>query len=332
MDSNVSKNTNSHKFFKVPLEREKPIISVKKLLKQLLLSTLSLYRQKFDVRIEPRSIATMLESKIILAKPNSKPLSLKTNTIGISSNSKLVPIEYSCPLNLLLASSWQTSSQIVTDNLSQLLAERQNELTDRSRLQIYLELVSPGWVNFYFDSEFIAHWLERSRLGIGSDIGGDNKSTFVSSEPWNQIPVIFQIQYIHARCCSLLRLGERENLITLQKNLQYAGWQIEQPRSISWLDRENNLWFEEPAEHNLLRQLLTVTDCWDNSDGINWSKIALDLSQATAIFQADCRLLGKIKIQAPSKAIARLGLIAHVQYWLQKILLEKLQVAAPTTL
>ena len=324
MDSNVSKNTNSHKFFKIPLDRDKLTFSVGSLLTQLLLSILDLYEQKF--------VTTVVKNKVV-ARLNNRPLSLEGDALAILSDLKLVPIKYGCPFGLLLASDWQTSPQAISDRLRQLLIERQNELSDKAKLRVYLEVVSSGWLNFYLDSEFIACWLERSQLGIELNVRESNKSIYQKLKPLSQTPVnLFQVQYVHARCCSLLRLGAREKLITLSNNQQYLGWQIEQPRSIPWLDRDNRLWLQGFAEHNLLHQLLTVTDCWDNREVTNWTKIALSLSQATAIFQGECRFLGEIKVKTPQKAIARLGLIALARYWLHQILCEKLQVAAPTTL
>ena len=322
MDSNVSKNTNSHKFFKITLDRDRVAVSVsvQNLLKQLLLSILSWYEQKF---------ATLSKSKLV-ARLNDRPLSPEINPGAVLPDSKLLPIKYGCPIGLLLASDEQ-SPKLVTDNLRQLLTERQ-KLNDKG-MQVHLELVSSGWLNFYLDSEFIAYWLERSRWQTDSDLIKSNKISDRKLKPLNQTPVkLFQVQYVHARCCNLLRLGASENLITLHYNSQYPGWQIEQPRSIPWLDRENRLWFEESAEYNLLHQLLTVIDCWDDGGEFDWFKIALGLSQTTAIFQAECRFLGEIKVRTPPKAIARLGLTALAQYWLQKILREKLQVAAPKTL
>lgn len=323
MDSNVSKNTNSHKFFKLPLDRDKITFSVGNLLTQLLLSILDLYEQKFAT--------TVLKNKVV-ARLNNRPLSLEGDAGAILSDTQSVPIKYGCPIALLLASQEQTSPQVISDRLRQLLIERQ-KLTDKTKLPVYLEILPSGWLNFYLDSQFIAYWLERSQLDIDLNVRESNKSIYQKLKPLSQTPVnLFQVQYVHARCCSLLRLGARENLITLSNNQQDLGWQIERPRSIAWLDRDNRLWLKEFAEHNLLHQLVTITDCWDRRDGSNWTKIVLSLSQATAIFQAECRFLGEIKVHTPQKAIARLGLIALARYWLHQILCEKLQVAAPTTL
>ena len=174
MDSNVSKNTNSHKFFKVLLDRDKVTWSVGSLLTRLLLSILDLYEQKFDVSLE-QFVTTVVKNKVV-ARLNNRPLSLPGDARAILSDTKLVPIKYGCPIGLLLASDWQTSPQVISDRLRQLLIERQNELRDRGKLRVYLEVVSSGWLNFYLDSEFIAYWLERSQLGIDLNVRESNKS------------------------------------------------------------------------------------------------------------------------------------------------------------
>lgn len=328
MDSNVTKNTNSHKFFKVALDGKKPIISVKNLVKQLLLSTLNSYRQKFNLTSDRESIAAILDRKINLLNPSKQQLSSATRGYPNSFDSSY--LGYACPLSLVLASCWQVCPQVVTDNLRTLFQARNLSATEINEplWELYLEIASSGWLNFYLDSEFLAVWLERSLLSIRSN-SPCHSSTLAQSQSGN----LFQVQYIHARCCSLLRLGARAKLITLRSDRQPTGWQIVHPQKISWLDPNRNLWTNEPVEYELLRQLLLVTDTWsDPSDRLNWSKVALNLSRAVAIFQAECRFLGEIKVRTPLKAIARLGLIALAQYWLEQILLVKLRLPAPKTL
>lgn len=326
MDSNVSKNTNSHKFFKVALDRKKPIVSVKNLVKQLLLHTLNSERQNFKLAFDRESIAAILERKIKLLNLSKQQLSLATK--GYPNSFRSLSLGYACPLGLALASYWQISPQVVTDNLRMIFQARLPKAeADEPLWELYLE-VSSGWLNFYLDSEFIAVWLERSLLSIQSN--SFYSSTAVELQSAGNL---FQVQYIHARCCSLLRLGARANLIALRSDRQLTGWQIVHPQKISWLDPDRNLWTNEPAEYELLRQLLMVTDAWtDPSDRANWSKIALTLTKAVAIFQTECRFLGETKVRTPHKAIARLGLIALAQYWLEQILLVKLKLPAPKTL
>ncbi len=337
MDNNVSKNTNSHNFSKIPLNQKKLTISVKYLLKRQLLSICDLYQQKFNVQIEDKFLVSLLEQKIALANSKIRQLSPGNNTSEILSKLQSIPIVYSCPLGLSLASYLQISLSIVTDNLKELLIFQQNHPAAESKLRLHIEILSSGWLNCYLDSHTITTWLERSfsLLAIKNNtIDDQSLSTAPQVYPLSKTPDdLFPLLYIHARCCSLLRLAARENLIILQDDFEQLGWQLKHPQLISWSDREHNLWLTEPSAYDLLRQLLIVTDAFaSNSDHNNWVKIALSLSRTTAIFLVDCRFLGEVQKQYPQKAIARLGLIALVQYWLQRILREKLQVIAPMEL
>jgi arginyl-tRNA synthetase len=318
MDSNVSKNTNSHNFFKLRLNQEKLDISVKNLLKQELRLILDLYQQKLKIRIEPELVQNLLAAKITISQNKSSHLS----------QAQFLPIIYACPLGLSLATNLQQSPPTIMEQLGYLLTAKDDSDLDQG--QLLIEIVPLGWINFYLDAKLIANWLGRSLFWSQTNNINDQQLTKSVIYCLDQTPgKLFSVQYIHARCCSLLSLGARENMITLSNNLK----QIQPSQSICWLDREHNLWFTEVAEHNLLQQLLIMSDAWlENTDVRRWSKLALSLSQNTAIFLADCRFLGEVKQRYPQKAIARLGLIALVQFWLEKILVEKLRVAAPREL
>jgi len=78
---------------------------------------------------------------------------------------------------------------------------------------------------------------------------------------------------------------------------------------------------------------MMVSDSFLSSGVIfDWNKLAFNLSAAVAVFLADCPFLGKVRRENPQKAISRLGLIALSQYWLKRILLEKLRINAPIEL
>ena len=327
MDSNVSKKTNSHNFFKLRLNQEKLDISVKNLLKQELLVILDLYQQKLNVKIKQKLVTNLLEAKIAISPGKSSPASWRNNSSHLS-KAQFLPIIYACPLGLSLGTNLQQSPQTIMEQLGYLLTSKDDSNLEQG--QLLTEIVPLGWINFYLDAKLIANWLGRSLFWSQTNNINDQQLTKSVIYCLDQTPgKLFSVQYIHARCCSLLSLGARENMITLSNNLK----QIQPSQSISWLDREHNLWFTEVAEHNLLQQLLIVSDSWlENTHVRRWSKLALSLSQNTAIFLADCRFLGEVKQQYPQKAIARLGLIALVQFWLEKILVEKLRVAAPREL
>lgn len=319
MDNNVSKKTNSHNFFKLRLNQEKLDISLKNLLKQELLLILDLYQQKLKMRIEPKLVQNLLAAMTI---------SPKRNNSSHLSPAQFLPIIYACPLGLSLATNLQQSPPTIMEQIGYLLSSQDESNLEQG--QLLTEIVPLGWINFYLDAKLIADWLGRSLFWSQINVIDRQQSPNRAIYPLELTSAnLFPIQYIHARCCSLIRLAARENLITLTTNLE----QIKQLQSISWLDPEHNLWLTERTERNLLQQLLIVSDSWlENPDVRRWTKLGLSLSQNTAIFIADCRFLGEVKQNYPQKAIARLGLIALVKFWLEKILVEKLKVAAPREL
>lgn len=316
MESNVPKNTNSHKFFKISLEKAKLTISLRNLVKWWLLSIDGLYQQKFPTSSEPKGIFSAIDRKIILKNFQLRSLNNINHDLQLSFSGGLYPLVYACPLGLLIAADEQLPLDFVINNLELLLKETPNNLlAEQSELKFSLVIFDSGWLNIFLEPQLIALWLQQLISQVNHGWQG-------SILPNSSATQLLPIQYIHARCCSLLRLGAREKLIIDQQPDQA-------PLSL-WLNNQQNLWLTELSEYNLIFQLLTVTDQFTDPTAHNWSKIALDLSQNTAIFLADCRFLGEVKQQSQQQAIARLGLIAIVQHWLQRILTEKLDLPAPT--
>ncbi len=151
--------------------------------------------------------------------------------------------------------------------------------------------------------------------------------------------------YAHARCCSLLKLAEREKVISIA-----ADWHID---PANWLQygREDRQRagsigiFDHPVERQLIQSLMAVVDAIYIYQPIslplmransgshrcprgtpNWSKLTIDLAQSWLAFHRDCRMFGDIQIQNPHLAMARCGLTAIVRRYLQ-ILLESLGVS-----
>ncbi len=329
MDSNVSKNTFSHKFFKLRFTKEKTSISIKKLLKQELLQILDLYQQQTKVQLDLKFISTILERKIVLFQPTHRKLLSKSQGDQFFSKPQPTSIVYSCSIAFVLAPYFLLPAQIIAEHLLNLLIFEQNNFVSKSCLKLKVEIINSGWINFYLD-QGLASWLEESLVLLNNE--QINKDFSLISPKDHQLEQttadLFSIQYVHARCCSLLRLGTRERLIVLKdENLSHVGWQLDIP----WLDEKQNLWFNQEAEYSLLRQLLMVSDAFE-AKANDWIKLAFNLAKTVEVFLIECRFLGLVKREIPQKAIARLGLIALAQYWLQRILVEKLHVAAPTRL
>ncbi len=129
---------------------------------------------------------------------------------------------------------------------------------------------------------------------------------------------LFPVQYAHVRCCSLLRLGEQEGLITSEE-------------AIPWLNNRQELRFYHPTELCLISELVKVVDEleWsDSSASMKWEKVGLALSQAFENFWCDCRIWGEVKAHSPELAQARLGLVLATQSVLRRLLEEKLNTFA----
>jgi hypothetical protein len=127
----------------------------------------------------------------------------------------------------------------------------------------------------------------------------------------------FPLQYVHARCCSLLRLGHRERLLE-REDFPRCQWQLGQP-----------------AERQVIRELLAVCDALDSfspSLAPNWQQLGAALARAFCQFERKCRIFGEIKQENPALSQARLGLIAVTQLVLRVLLEHRLGIAAPTEL
>ena len=321
MDNNISKKTFLHKFFKLRFNNQKASLSVEELLQQKLISAFYLFQQNYNFAYDPQFIAKTINSKIALLHPSIESISFDWNKhrILLSLQSKPIII-YTSSVALFLASRIRKTPGIVAEELVDLLILQKDNINSRLDLNLYIEIEKSGVIYFCLDSKSIAIWLEKSLALLNTNIKPNLHSYLLKSADSNSIS-LFPIQYIHARCCDLLNLGKREKLFIEDNNAEY----------MFWLDRQNDLWLKEEAEFILLRQLFLINDLY-TARSVDWQKLALNLSQIAAIFLAECRFLGEIKQENPLQAIARLKLIALTQYWLERLLIEKLNLTAPTSL
>ncbi|PMB49669.1 glutamate acetyltransferase [Fischerella thermalis CCMEE 5205] len=204
-----------------------------------------------------------------------------------------------------------------------------------------IQIVPPGWIHLELAHPVLASWLQRLVEKRGDSVvqgrgGTEDKEDdlgdkedkeelvtvlFSSHSPSPQSPLpnhLFPIQYAHARCCSLVRLGEREGFITSEG-------------AIPWLNKQQELRFQHPSELCLLSELVQVVDeleCSDSSDSVKWEKLALGLSRVFDDFWRDCRIWGEVKVKSPEIALARLGLVMATQLVLRTLLEEKLGILA----
>nr|WP_277922589.1 DALR anticodon-binding domain-containing protein [Coleofasciculus sp. FACHB-1120] len=157
------------------------------------------------------------------------------------------------------------------------------------------------------------------------------------SIPNSQFPItcpqplssLSKVQYIHARCCSLLRLGHREKIIQLKDS---PALRLIYPEPIPWLTADSKLQLVHPAERRLIAQLLGLLDELRDMNQPKWGKRAFDAAQAFETFYSECRIFGEVKTQTPHLAQARLGLVGGTRTILKFLLQHRLGILAPIEL
>ena len=314
MDNHVSKNTFCYKFFQ--LEILVVSLTIQQLLKQQILEAIKLYRSCEENFSEFESIKTLVNDKIVLC--NFSEHCSRT-------------IRYRCAIAFPLANSWQLSPLTVAHKLRELLPTTNVISTTKPWLEFKIQVIPPGWIDFYLSDRALAVWLEEV---VGWINGEDRRSKGDEGDEGDEVDRgdLFALQYVHARCCALLRLGHQEKLIKI-KHKYSTTWEIFEPSPISWSDAKGNFLLVHPTEKLLLVKLLTVVEeLIINSQKSNWAKLAHSLSEVWLNFWADCRIWGEVKTEKPELAIARLGLVALVQYFLHRLLKDKLSISPLTNL
>ncbi|MGB7415203.1 MAG: DALR anticodon-binding domain-containing protein [Thermosynechococcaceae cyanobacterium] len=239
---------------------------------------------------------------------------------------------FTSPIALQLAMKSRSSMEIATDLVAL--------VPPSADLKLWVK--PPGWIYGQFSEDAIASILQK----------------LIEQSPQLQAPVsvdldkslsdrqLFLVQYAHARCCALLRLGQREALIDFEAHLQKPAYTL--TTSIPWTTEQGTLQLQHPAARSLLQNLLafpnrlgpsTQTGCPEGMVPLLWpvpKKIVLRDSQAWAAsflqFYRDCRILGEVSQSTPKLSQARLGLVSATQRVLAFLLQDLLHVVAPVEL
>lgn len=307
MDNNVSKNTFVCKSFNLDVTRGN--LAIKKLLKEHICESIQLYLRYIELNAEFDLIKDLITDKIVLCD------------LGKISSLDFV---YRCSIAFPLGNYCHLSPLTVAQNLREFLPTTDVIWTTQPLLKFKVQVVSPGWIDFYMSDRALAVWLGELVGWVSQDSAnkGDHRDE-------NGLENFFVIQYAHARCCSLLRLGHQEKLIKIKH--EYSGWEIVEPITLSWLNARGIFFLVHPVEKRLLIQLLIVVEeLITNSQKVNWAKSAHNLSKVFLDFWTECRIYSEVKTEAPELAQARLELVALVQYFLSKLLQEKLYVSPLT--
>ena len=218
-------------------------------------------------------------------------------------------------------------------DIAHALAELVCHQTDRQHFTV--QVAPPGWIYLELTESYLAAWLQHLTQAPPEL---EPRELERKSNPKSKIELsLFAVQYAHARCCSLLQLAHREELISLKSTdsaHSSALWLAVAPLPIPWLNEEQKLCLCHSGEWGLIDQLWAILDelyCpYPSRQPPNWHKAALSLSQAFQTFYSYCRIWGEVKSQNLPLAQARLGLVLITQSVLRLLLQSKLGVVAPS--
>lgn len=169
-------------------------------------------------------------------------------------------------------------------------------------------------------------WLESSVQSACSP--ASNAQSAFDPDP----RALFQLQYTHARCCSLLRQAAQARLITLQPRSPVPRLRA---TAIPWLDAQGQLYTHTRPERALIHCLFTVFDSFDPTAALSLQQtwqLAQSLAQATQAVHQHCQLFGAMQAESRDRGHAYLGLMAITQQVFYHLLEEKFYCVAPTEL
>ncbi len=201
----------------------------------------------------------------------------------------------------------------------------------------------PGWIYGQFETEVITTWLQQLTV---HNPRLQPPSQTVLDDSFSD-PLLFPVQYAHARCCSLLRLAQRERLIALHP--QDQGFDV-LSTPIPWCTEQHQLRLQHPTEQAIIQKLLefphglqSPKQVWCSTDlssvmlpwpiehhqrvryAQNWAEVFLQSYR-------ECRIFGSVSQTNQPLSQARLGLVAATQRVLNFLLQDMLNLLAPREL
>ncbi len=243
----------------------------------------------------------------------------KNNPISLYRLPQIDSITYRCAIAFQLSPHSSLSPLTLADTIFNTLQqplEKAGGLLKKQEnisLSFTITLLAPGWLDFTLCDRSLSIWLQSwPRFSYPG-----KKFTPKSRNLDN----LWCLEYTHARCCSLLRLGEQEGLIQL-KNKQFKPyiWSLSTLPEITWFNLELNQF-----EPSLISQIITTVDRLVNESNPNEIKLALALSETFLTFERHCRIFGDISGQKHQLSQARLVLVAITQILLQGLWLSQIE-------
>ncbi|EAZ92794.1 arginyl-tRNA synthetase [Crocosphaera chwakensis] len=229
------------------------------------------------------------------------------NPISIYRLPKIDSISYRCAIAFQLSSySPLTLAETIFNTLQQ-------QPNHSGALSFTVTLLDPGWLEFTLCDRRLSLWLQSWQ----SFAYPRKRFTLKSRNHDNLCP----LEYTYARCCTLLRLGDKEGLIKLEKEIfEPYQWPLSTSQPIPWSSLVLNQF-----ERSLISQIITTVDRLENKSNRDEIKLGLALSETFLSFERYCRIFGKISGHNSHLSQARLGLVAITQLLLQGLWLSHME-------
>lgn len=229
-------------------------------------------------------------------------------SISIYRLSHLDSIAYRCAIAFQLSSHSPLSPLTLADSIFHTLQPQPNP---PEALNFTVALLDPGWLEFTLCDRSLSIWLD----SWSSFPYPRKRFTSKSTNHDNLWP----IEYTYARCCCLLRLGDKEGLIKLKNDFfEPYQWSLSTSQGIPWFSLHLNQF-----ELSLISQIITTVDRLENETNGHEIKLALALCETFLTFERYCRIFGATSGDNPQLSQGRLGLVAMTQILLQRLWLSQ---------
>lgn len=283
-------------------------------------------RQAVDRHLRDRQSDVATTSVDCVTTEQGERLSLDqtVRSIPLKRASKAIPFVYVCAIAHRLATPSQPAALIAAQLVDALLQPLPIPGED-SLSGIVVQATATGWLQFELSDRAIAAWLDRL---LAKALPQQSCTPPTSMERQTLLPTatIFEVQYAHARCCSLLRLAHSEGLITLNRLDAPLDWHIVNPPFVPWLTATAQLCLNHPADRRLLGYLVEALDCLSDESPHRTQqslRSAQAIAQAMQAFHRVHPLWRKTGTE-PNLVVSQLGLLLATQRILYALLADGL--------
>ena len=286
-------------------------------------------RQAVDRHLSDRQSAraTTVVDRVTAARGEQSALAQTVQAISIKRARKAIPFVYVCAIAHQLATPSQSASLIATQ-LVDMLSQPLSIPEEGSLSGIMVQATATGLLKFELSDRAIAAWLDHL---LAKALPQERCVPFTSMERQMVLPTaaIFEVQYAHARCCSLLRLAHSEGLITLDRlDAPPLVWRVISPPSVPWLTSTAQLCLNHPADRQLLGHLVEASACLSDEAPCRRRRSlrsAQAIAQAMQVFHRVHPLWRKTGIE-PNLVVSQLGLLLATQRILYSLLADGLDL------